>query len=182
MDDFMIKTEAQQAFHSRMLSRVRDILEKNNITAILTGSALLGARREGDLLAHCPGVVLSTFYDQIKPKEDKVISELKKAGFKIEKHFINRNYKIRISKKGLNVEICGYSEAKKYYYRKLQNKTKIIPKKLLLPPWGSIELRGKTYKTPHNIDKYLIFTYKNWKAKMTGTPSSYKTKKHMGIK
>ena len=178
----MIKTEKQQIFHAKMLSDIRDILEKNNITAILTGSALLGARREGDLLAHCPGVVLSTFYDQIKPKENSVISDLKNAGFKIEKHFINRNYKIRVSKKGLNAEICGYSEAKKYYYRKIQNKTKIIPKKLLSPPWGSIELRGKLYKTPHNIEKYLRYTYKNWKVKMTGTPSSYKTNKHMRIK
>lgn len=180
----MIKTEKQQAFHGKMLADSRDILEKHGITAILTNSALLGAHRDGDLIAHCPGVVLTTFYNEIKPKEHIIIKDFKKAGFKLVKHFINRNYKIRVEKEGLNVEIVAYSEEGKFYYRQLKKKRKVIPKKLLKPPYDKIILRGEKYTTPGNIEKFLNFLYVNWKTILDSksTPSSYKTKKHMVVR
>jgi hypothetical protein len=180
----MKKTEQQQQFHSEMLAKSRDILEKYNVTAILTNSALLGAFRDGDLISHCPGVVLTTFRSEIKPKEKFIIEDFKRAGFKIAKHFINKNYKLRVEKQGLNVEIVAYSEKGKYYYRKLKKKYKIIPKKLLRPPYTKIRLRGQTYNAPHNIKKFLRFLYEEWTVKLTSksVPSKYKTKKHMVMK
>lgn len=167
-----------------MIADCRDILNSHGITAILTNAALLGAFRDGDLIPHCYGAVLTTFRNEIKPKEKKVIEDLKQKGFKIVKHFINNNYKIRVDKGKFNIEIVAYSEDDKCYYRQLKKKRKVIPKKLLKPPYTKIKLRGEVYDAPHNIKKFLRFMYVDWTVKLGSgsAPSNYKTKSHMVIK
>jgi hypothetical protein len=177
------KTEKQQIFHAKMLSDVKNILDKYNIICILTNSALLGVYRDGDMIHHCPGAVLTTFYDQIKPLEFKIIEDLKKLNFKILKHFINKSWKLKVGKEGLNIEIVGYQESKKFYYRQMKRKKKVIPKKLLKPPFSKIKLRGVVYNAPPNIEKFLNYLYNDWTIKLTSdtSPSSYKTTKHMVV-
>jgi hypothetical protein len=179
----MKKTEKQQQFHAVITAEVYLILEMNGITSLLTNSALLGAYRDNDLISHCPGTVLTTFYDEIKPKEEIIIKRLKKKGFKIDKHFINRNWKLRVSKKGLNIEIVGYSLGKDNYYRKIKNKKKVIEKRFLMPPFGNIEVRGITFRCPKDIEGFLNFIYVDWRIKLTSnsSPSKYKSKRHMVI-
>jgi len=183
-----MKTESQQKFQSKMLADCRDILEANGITAILTNSALLGAYRDGDLIPHCYGAVFTCFRSEVKPRELTLLKDLGRAGFKVVKHFINDNYKIRIIKpfdgKTFTIEIVAYSDNGQVYYRQLKKKKKIIPKKLLRPPYSKIKLRGETYTAPKNIPKFLRFLYVNWKIKRGpgGSPSAYKNGKHMVVK
>jgi len=177
------KTEKQQIFHAKMLADVKNILDKYKIICILTNSALLGAYRDGDMIHHCPGAVLTTFYDQIKPLEFKIIDDLKKAGFKIIKHFINKSWKLKVGKEGLNIEIVGYQDSKKFYFRQMKKKKKVIPKKLLTAPYSKIKLRGVYYIAPRNIEKFLNYLYVDWTVKLTCamSPSSYKTKNHVVV-
>jgi len=178
-----IKTPIEQRRHAEMLATVDMILKKHKIRSILTNSALLGAHRDGEMIAHCQGAVLSTFYDDIKQVEKKILSELKKAGFAIVKHFNDRNYKIRVEKHGLNIEIVGYSFDGKNYYRQLHNKIKVIPGKYF-NNFGVIKLHEHIYTCPSDIEGFLSFLYKDWKKKIVspGSPSAYKSKKHMVIK
>ena len=176
-----MKTKKEHKQHLRMLIKCRDILNRNGVTPILTGSALLGARRGEGMVKDCMGAVLSTYYDEIKPKEKKIIKQLKKAGFKLRKRFVNRNYKLRFDYGRINIEIIGYSYNGKYYYRKLSNKIKIVPKKFFTKPLSHIKIGTHGFLAPRNINEYLSFVYTNWRVKMTGHPSSYKTKRHMII-
>lgn len=175
------KTEQQQQEHADMLAECKHILEKYNIPVILTGSALLGAYRDGDLVPWCPGVVISSYYKPLAKNEDAVIEDLKNAGFNIARHYRNKeDYKIRVTKNSLNVEIFGYSKNKKYFYRKLSNKMKIIPKRFLLKPFGQITVRGETYNTPKDIEGFLEWVYVDWKTPTRSkSPSTYKRKNHM---
>jgi len=178
-----IKTKQEQKLHAKMLQIVYAILQKHKITTLLTGSALLGIYRDRELRPNCMGIVLTAFYDEIKPKENDLIRDFKKSGLKISKHFKNRNFKIRVKKGKLNIEICGYSKAAHYYYRQLSNKKKIIPIKLLEKPYNDLIFQGIKYQTPKNIEKYLEFIYNDWKTPVGGrpSPSTYKTSKHMVI-
>jgi len=177
------KTEREQQEHADMLAECKHILEKYNIPVILTGSALLGAYRDGDLVPWCPGVVISSYYKPLARNENAVIDDLKNAGFKIKRHLKNdENYKIRVIKNNLNVEILGYAKNKKYFYRKLSSKIKQTPKRFFTKPFGQITVRGETYNTPKDIEGFLEWVYVDWKTPTRSkSPSTYKTKKHMVI-
>lgn len=179
----MLKTKKEQQNHLNMLIEITQLLNKYNIPALLTNSALLGAYRDGELIAHSLGVVISTFYDEIKPKEKIILSELKQDGFIIQKHFINRNWKIRVGKGRLNVEICGYSDGGDVWYRQLKNKRKVILKKFFMKPFGKIKLSGYEFNCPQDIEGFLNYLYNDWKIKLTSksTPSKYKSDKHMSM-
>ena len=177
----MIKTDEQQKLHAQMLVDCKNILTLYNVHPILTGSALLGYMREGQLIKWCPGVVLSCFRDEIIKHENAIICDLQTAGFKIIKHYNGLNYKIRAKKKSLNVEILGYSFDGENYYRQLKNKKKIIPK-VFFDKTSIIKFYDVIFLAPKNIKKFLEFCYVDWKTPMTGSPSSYKNKSHMVVK
>jgi len=176
------KAEQEQVSHGKMLAECKNILESNGAPAILSGSALLGAYRDGDLVPWCYGAVLSSYKNNLQKNEDKIISDLKNSGFKIARHYTGDNYKIRVDKGKFNIEIVGYIKNKKYFFRQLNDKKKIISKKFLLPPFGEIQLRGETYKTPADIEGFLEFIYQDWKTPTRSmSPSTYKNREHMRI-
>lgn len=178
-----MKTEAQQQFHADMIRDVYRILKKHNVTTFLTNGSLLAIYKQGDLFRHAMGAVLSTFYAEIKPKEDKIIKSFQKAGFKISKHFVGENFKIRVKKKKFNVEIVGYTRGTLFYYRQLKNKKKIIPHEFFEKPYGKIKLRGMKYNTVRDIEGFLTFMYSDWRAdiRKQSAPSKYKSTSHMVI-
>lgn len=178
-----IKTEEEQQFHADMLRDVYKILKKNKIPVILTNGALLSAYKTGDLFPHAMGAVLSTFRDIISQKDDILIKQFIKAGFKISKHFKGKNYKLRVKKGKFNIEIVGYTRGEKYYYRQLKNKKKIIPLKYFDKSLKKIKLRDTIYITVSDIEGFLSFIYNDWKddLKTKMTPSVYKSNRHMVI-
>lgn len=179
------KSKIENLEHAKMLHAARNVLNKNGVLCLLTNSALLGAYRDEEMIPHAMGAVLTTFYNEIKPKSERIINELKEAGFKIQKHFVNRNFKIRLARGRLNIEIVGYSlsENGKYYYRKLRKKKKVIPAKYLKKPYSKIKLYNYEFLAPGDIESFLSFMYVDWRMKLTKkcSPSKYKTKNHMVI-
>lgn len=177
------KTPQEQKFHMQMLIDVKSILDKHKITNILAGSGLLGIVRDSNLIPWSPGVILIVFFDQIKEKNDKIISDLKEKGFKITRNFKKaKNYKIRVDKGKFNIEITGYSNHKKYYFRSSGKRIKTIPKKYL-QELGYIEFQGNKFTCPQNIDGFLTHLYGNWKIVVKSkNRHDYKAKTHTRYK
>lgn len=176
-----IKTEQEQDKQVKMLKDTFQILTKYNVPAILTNSALLGAYRDGDLIPHCFGAVVTTFRNDIVKYETEITKSIQKKGYKVVKHFKNKNYKIRFVSGRLNIEICAYTEGEKYYYRQLKNKKKVIEKNFLQKPYGNILIRGEQFTTPSDIEGFLNFMYKDFTVKLEGqtSPTKYKTSNHV---
>lgn len=176
------KTEAEQIQHEKMLQEVKIILDKLKIKNVLTGSALLGFYRDGCLRPNCLGVLLTCAYNDVKPKENKITNRLVYAGFKIERHYKNENWKIRASKGRLQVEIVGYSFDGNIYYRKLKNKIKYF-RKDFFDDVKEIEFNNFKYIVPNNIIEFLEYCYKDWKTPVNKecSPSNYKSENHMRL-
>lgn len=178
------KNEIEQIKHLEMLKDVKEILDNYKIINVLSGSALLGIYRDNELRPNCLGVTYNVFYDQIKSVEDEIKKELTKSGFKIERHFINRNWKIRASKGRLQIEICGYSAyGTNYYYRQLKKKQKLIPRKFM-DETKILEFKGIKFNVPEDIESFLEFMYNDWETPVDNqtSPTNYKTKNFMRCK
>ena len=181
------KSEIENKLQAKMLYKISQILKNHGVFSVLTNSALLGAYHQEKPIDYCWGAVLTTLYRCIKPEEDKIIKDLKKAGFKIKRHYKGKNYKIRLLKKKFHFEIVGYSPApfKGYFYRELKNKKKVIPDEFILPPYSKVKLYNYNFTAPGNVFKFLKFLYvdPSYIFKSPGkSPSKYKTKNHMVIK
>lgn len=177
------KTKTQQDFHAKMLSDCKTILDKYNIKSILSGSALLGIIRDGDLIPWSPGCILIVDFDKIKRYQNKIIPDLKEKGFKITRHFKKRsNFKIRVDKKIFNIEITGYSHKKDFWWRSSGKRIKTIPDSFFKNT-TDIEFKGCIYQAPEKIDKFLTHLYGNWrKVIKSEIRHSYKAQTHTRYK
>jgi len=160
------KSEKQQAFHAQMMADCQAVLKANGVNPIVGGSALLGWRREKDLIPWEGGVVLCVRMHEIKnaQQEKKIYDELIEKGFEITKYFNKKEkWKITAHKKPFNVEIVGFFKNKKNYVR-IPNRKRIrtIPKHFLTKPFSEIEIRGVKYRAPLLIDEFLSHLYVNW--------------------
>ena len=176
------KTQQQQQEHAEFLHAVKNIIGSEGLTALLTGSALLGAHRDKDLIPWCWGAVLTVFTSELTDvKKENLIKKLKDSGYKIKKYYsMLKNFKIRIDKGPYNIEITGYNYRPGQFYRTLKRKEKVIPENLLLPPYSKIRVRGYKFTCPHCIESFLSFIYLDWKTVIrSARPAEYKSKLHM---
>lgn len=178
------KNKKQQKFHAQMLADVKETLDKFNVTSILSGSALLGIVRDGDLIPWSPGCILIVKFLEVKMVENKIKANLEKKGFKIKRHFKKvNNWKIRVDKGKFNIEITGYNyQKRKFWYRSSGKRIKTIPSKFLRN-LKVIEFRGVKYNCPKDTDEFLTHLYGDWK-KVIKSPvrSSYKAETHTRFK
>lgn len=158
------KTELEQQQHIKMLADARDILNKHGVFYLLSGSALLGSARDGDLVKWCMGTVLIVKYDDVKKKENLIIEDIKKSGYKVTRHFKRHsNWKIRFDFGRINIEIVGYKKKNTVFRRKYKQFFKIIPAVFWKKPYKEVIIRGEKFQCPGKKIKYLIHLYgKNW--------------------
>ena len=177
------KTEKEQAFHAKMLSDCADVLEYFKIPYHLSNSALLGAYRDGDMIPWSNGAVLNVLYDDAKPYEDMIKKMLIDKGFIIVRHFKKQSkWKIRADKLKYNIEITGYYKNNGNYERKANKRIRTIPIKYIEGVKNHIELRGRIYPAPADIENFLNHMYVDWKTKIrTDKRSEYKNHKHIGL-
>jgi len=161
------KTEEHQVAHAQMLSDAQDILLSFGVVPILSGSALLGAVRDGDLLPWQTGVVLIVKYEEIKPYIFDIVNTINEKGYKITKFFKHKKeFKITMMRDGLLIEITGFhlNTDNNKYERKCRSKYKSVPDYFFNPPYKQIDIRGIFYNCPFETEKYLELLYtKNWR-------------------
>jgi hypothetical protein len=169
------KTPEQQKFHLSMLKDAKEILDSFNIQHILTGSALLGRYRDGEIVPWCAGAVLNVVIDKkIIRFSKKIRKEFEKRGYKVKYNNFKQGWKIRADKKGLNVEICGYYLDDGHYKRISNGRMRIIPEKFFRKPFSKITMTDLTvYDCPANIEEYLSHLYIDWR-----TPAHRKDRKN----
>ena len=183
METFL-KTEEQQQEHADTLKDCFNVLVKNKLTPILSGSSLLAWRREGDFLQwYPPGSVLIIRYEEIKSEQqqEKIIEDLKNANLEIYKYFKKpKGWKITVKRGLWIIEITGFHKAGKNYARQVNRKRiKTIPKTFLTAPFSEVELRGQKYIAPLNVDEYLDHLYIDWKIpNQSGWSSEFRNKKY----
>ncbi len=171
------KTEEQQIAHAEMLSDAQDILLSFGVTPILSGSALLGAVRDGDLVPWETGLVLIVKYDEIISHAISMINEIKTRGYNVPIFFKHRKeFKITIERDGLVIEITGYhfNKDNNHYERKCKSKYKSVPAEFFTPPYDQVEIRGVIYNRPFGTGKYLELLYgENWRTPIKSTKGKY---------
>jgi len=175
------KTEQQQIEHLKILQDTKLILDKYKIKNVLSGSALLGMHRDGNLIPWCHGVVLIVFYDEkLVSLAESIVEDLKQQDFKIVR-FSNKknNWKIRAGKGQLNIEIMGYSKEGDFYYRKANKRERNIPSRFFDEPLGEITMNdGNTYPCPEDIEGYLDHLYVTWETPIrTDSRADYRSPK-----
>ena len=177
------KTEDQQKQHAKMLDDCIKVLNNHNIYHYVSGSALIGYEREGDFIKWCPGIVLNVRTSQISIKQESIIKGLMENGFEIKRHFKgSRNWKIRIDKGLLNIEITGYFRNGENYYRKQGRIYKNIPAKLFDSIIKS-QIRGVNIMIPEKHIEMLDHMYIDWRSPIRSKKhKKYKSEKFLGIK
>jgi phosphorylcholine metabolism protein LicD len=158
------KTEDDQKKHAAMLSACNVICKKHGLKPILSGSALLGIVRDGDMVPWSMGAVLIVDSEKAIKVDDKIINDLRAHGLKIKRYFREKeNWKIRADAGKFNVEITGYYRLGDNYVRNTGTRYKIIPAHFFDGPLLDMDLRGTRYKTPWNLDGYLSHLYADWR-------------------
>jgi len=174
------KTEKEQKFHAQMLADCKSILDKHGVISILSGSALLGAYRDGELIPWQTGIILIVDSEDIEKKQNRIKKDLIKKGFIVKKHFTTKNnFKIQIRKSKFTVEIVGYYKNGKNYERKTKKKIRTVPIEFFTPPFGEIKIHGVKYNTPKDIAGYLTHLYGDWRTPIRSPyPSTFRAKTH----
>jgi phosphorylcholine metabolism protein LicD len=177
------KTPDQQNFHGKMLADVKLILDKHKVTNILSGSALLGIVRDGDLIPWSPGCILIVKFSDVKLKEFKIIDDLKSAGFKIKRHYKkSSNWKIRVDKGNYNIEITGYDKQRDHYFRSSGKRIKTIPLKYL-DNLTKIKSKYGKFICPKDTAGFLTHLYGDWRTVIKSeVRHSYKAETHTRYK
>ena len=158
------KTEAEQAQHAAMLSACNVICKKHGMNPILSGSALLGIVRDGDMVPWSLGAVLIVDSVEAVKVDDKIINDLRAHGLKIKRYFPKKeNWKIRADAGKFNVEITGYYRLGDNYVRNTGTRYKVIPAHFFDDFTVDMILRGTKYCAPRDTESYLSHLYADWK-------------------
>jgi phosphorylcholine metabolism protein LicD len=175
------KTDLDQLEHNRLLSDVQTLLWDNHISAVLSGSGLLGYIRDKQFLPWVPGLVLLVYHEDIVDKIDTIFDGLDLLGFKRKrKRYCHKSTDVNFIigwKDKFAIEIQIYKLIGKYRVRELSNgSAKVIPAHLLNKT-KKIVLNNTQYTIPEDTDAYLSHMYKDWKTPIITNKQSCKRAK-----
>jgi len=158
--DIRIYTDEELQLRNKGLQEVKQILEKLDTDCILVFGVLLGAFREKNFIKWDWDVELAVFSESFFPKFDLLEKEAIKQGFTVDKvNIANNFFKAHLIKYSNKYTLLGYDLVGKIRRTRLYK----VPIKFF-ETLDSIEFLGEVYKTPSNIEDYLIYTYgEKWK-------------------
>ena len=168
------------------LETVVSVFEKYGVRAILVYGALLGFMRDGDFIEHDDDIDLAII-DEIDLKTRKAIGwTLYDLGFMPQNILFNVFGRMEPSEIGYNgdektgIIVCKRNFPFSIFFFKTDfchkhkmNEYLCVPKlgavNLISTPYAfykeldTIKINGKKYLTPYPKEKYLDFSYKNWR-------------------
>ncbi len=177
-----LKSKINKEEYKKDLLDIKKVLDKHNIKFWLIFGTLLGAVREGDFLSWDDNINVAVYEEDFLQKIDDVKNNFmeesfifriipKKRGTKINLH----RFKHKNSLEALFLD-PSYKDNK---YR-LSNSFK-HPRKYFEND-GTIEFKGKIFRVPTPVEKYLSFLYKKWrtpiKLEELETPGTWRNKQN----
>jgi hypothetical protein len=177
-------TDSQREPLFQLLKTVHDVCIKNKLRPILTGSALIGIYRDGQLINQ--ESIFNVDHAAIKNKYAKLNETFKKLGYHT--HFYPSHEKeklvIKDKKNGVRVQLLSFRRTKLYYYRrKRKNEARVIPLHFY-DNLGHITFKEYDFTCPVNVMAYLKYLYLDW-TKLAPTMFKHcevRTPEYMGTK
>lgn len=155
-----LRTESQLADQATGLAEVRDLVVAMGLDYYIGGGTLLGAVRESDFIPWDWDVEIDLKTEQVLPRHAELIERLLAAGFDLYSELaVADHYKTNAIKYGVRFEILGYALAGDERVRR----RKKIPADLMREK-KLVCLRGETYTTFSDTERYLVHVYgPNWR-------------------
>jgi len=179
-----IRTKEELQVRKIEFLKICNLLDKLNIRYFLQTGILLGAIRHKGFIPWDWDVELSVFADEVEPKMDQLLSEIKNEGFKIEKYYIELS-RLKIDFVGkfskdttaYTIQAWCHNKKDKVFWR---NKFRVPDH--LFNKMSKIRLFEKDHFAPDPPEDYLTHQYGDWKKPLrTSDKSIYLTKKFSGI-
>ena len=179
-----IRTKHELEIRKIEFLKICNLLDKLKIRYFLQTGILLGAIRHKGFIPWDWDVELSVYANEAKPKINKLLSEIKQAGFKIDNYYtelsrLKIDFTGKLSKETTAYTIQGWSYNKndKVFWRNKFRVPEHLFKKMC-----KIRLFGKDHFAPDPPEEYLTHQYGNWKKPLqTSDKSVYLTRKFSGI-
>jgi len=158
--DIRIFSDQELKIRNKGLQEVKSVLNNIDVDCILILGALLGAVREKNFIKWDWDVELAVFSESIYKKFDKLEEKATEHGFTLDKVNINDSYfKVHLEKYNNKYTLLGFDLIKDMRVSKMLK----IPSKYF-ETLGTIKFLGEIYKTPNNIEEYLVYTYgEDWR-------------------
>ena len=179
-----IRTKEELEVRKIEFLKICNLLEKLSIRYFLQTGILLGAIRHKGFIPWDWDVELSVFAEEVEPKMDQLLSEIKNEGFKIEKYYkelsrLKIDFIGKFSKDttAYTIQAWCHNKKDKVFWR---NKFRVPDH--LFNKMSKIRLFEKDHFAPDPPEDYLTHQYGDWKKPLrTSDKSIYLTKKFSGI-
>lgn len=164
-----IRTKEELQVRKIEFLKICNLLDKLNIRYFLQTGILLGAIRHKGFIPWDWDVELSVFADEVEPKMDQLLSEIKNEGFKIEKYYIELS-RLKIDFVGkfskdttaYTIQAWCHNKKDKVFWR---NKFRVPDH--LFNKMSKIRLFEKDHFAPDPPEDYLTHQYGDWKKTIT---------------
>jgi phosphorylcholine metabolism protein LicD len=159
-----IRSDDQLSLQAEVLSDIVKIFNKLELPPLVTDGLVLGYIRENDFIRWDPDVDFFVELPRAQEKNNELLAELNKFGFKI--RTINSaasTWKIRAFKHNFNVEIRAWVKSSEFWQRQdLVGRKYMIPVEFFTNTTKA-QIRGVAFLIPLNTSKYLEYLYGDWK-------------------
>lgn len=183
-DKTRIRTKDELEIRKKEFLKICNLLDKLKIKYFLVTGVLLGAVRHKGFIPWDWDVELSVYSHETKKKMNKLISEIKKSDFTIQKYSKDlSNLKIdfigKLPKETTEYTIMGWSHNKK---KKIYWRNKFVIPENLMKNMKKIKFFNKYHYAPNPPENYLKHQYGDWKKPIrTSDKSVYLTRNFSGI-
>ncbi len=179
-----IRTKEELEVRKKEFLEICKLLDKLEIRYFLQTGILLGAIRHKGFIPWDWDVELSVYADEVGPKMDQLLGEIKNTGFKVEKYYkelsrLKIDFVGKFSRDTTVYTIQGWNHNKqdKVFWR---NKFRVPDH--LFNKMSKIKLFEKDHFAPDPPEDYLTHQYGDWKKPLqTSDKSIYLTRKFSGI-
>ena len=179
-----IRTKEELEVRKKEFLEICKLLDKLEIRYFLQTGILLGAIRHKGFIPWDWDVELSVYADEVGPKMDQLLGEIKNTGFKVEKYYkelsrLKIDFVGKFSRDTTVYTIQGWNNNKedKVFWR---NKFRVPDH--LFNKMSKIKLFEKDHFAPDPPEDYLTHQYGDWKKPLqTSDKSIYLTRKFSGI-
>ena len=183
-DKIRIRTSHELEIRKSEFLKICNLLDKLQIKYFLIAGTLLGAIRHKGFIPWDWDVEISVYADEVEPKMNELLKEIKLANFKIEKYYtelsrlkIDFTGKLPNETTAYTIQGWNHNKDNKVFWR---NKFRIPDH--LFKKMCKVRLFGKDHFAPDPPEDYLIHQYGNWKIPLqTSDKTIYLTRKYSGI-